>query len=131
MGENPKLKLQPLADVHFNPNIRAPESATDPAIQLHPVVHHNLGTICRMRELYDPRTGTVGFSGAGNRHPQSRWRTQTPGHRAISHRIRALKPHSICDRTRPIRTFNAIVQQPHGATAIHSCTPGWSGICFR
>ena len=31
MGENPKLKLQPLADVHFNPNIRAPEPATDPA----------------------------------------------------------------------------------------------------
>ena len=31
MGENQELKLQPLADVHFNPNIRAPEPATDPA----------------------------------------------------------------------------------------------------
>ena len=31
MGENQKLKLQPLANVHFNPNIRAPEPATDPA----------------------------------------------------------------------------------------------------
>ncbi len=30
-GENQELKLQPLADVHFNPNIRAPEPATDPA----------------------------------------------------------------------------------------------------
>ena len=31
MGENQELKLQPLADVHFSPNIRAPEPATDPA----------------------------------------------------------------------------------------------------
>ncbi len=31
MGENQEMKLQPLADVHFNPNIRAPEPATDPA----------------------------------------------------------------------------------------------------
>ena len=30
-GENQELKLQPLADVHFNPDIRAPETATDPA----------------------------------------------------------------------------------------------------
>ena len=30
-GENQELKLQPLADVHFSPNIRAPEPATDPA----------------------------------------------------------------------------------------------------
>ena len=29
--ENQELKLQPLADVHFSPNIRAPEPATDPA----------------------------------------------------------------------------------------------------
>ncbi len=31
MGENQELKLQPLANVHFNPNIHAPEPATDPA----------------------------------------------------------------------------------------------------
>ncbi|MYD63784.1 MAG: FtsX-like permease family protein, partial [Gemmatimonadetes bacterium] len=30
-GENQELKLQPLANVHFNPDIRAPEPATDPA----------------------------------------------------------------------------------------------------
>ncbi|MDE2830085.1 MAG: ABC transporter permease, partial [Gemmatimonadota bacterium] len=30
-GENQELKLQPLADVHFSPEIRAPEPATDPA----------------------------------------------------------------------------------------------------
>ncbi len=29
--EKQEMKLQPLADVHFNPNIRAPEPATDPA----------------------------------------------------------------------------------------------------
>ena len=31
MGEKQEMKLQPLADVHFNPNIRAPEPATDRA----------------------------------------------------------------------------------------------------
>ena len=30
-GENQELKLQPLVNVHFSPNIRAPEPATDPA----------------------------------------------------------------------------------------------------
>ncbi len=31
MGENHEMKLQPLTDVHFSPEIRAPEPATDPA----------------------------------------------------------------------------------------------------
>ena len=31
MGEKEEMKLQPLADVHFSPNIRAPEPATDRA----------------------------------------------------------------------------------------------------
>ncbi len=31
MGEKQEMKLQPLTDVHFSPNIRAPEPATDPA----------------------------------------------------------------------------------------------------
>ena len=114
-GENQELKLQPLANVHFNPDIRAPEPATDPAYSYILLCITALVLFVACVNFMTLALGTVGFSRAGNRHPQSRWRTQAPDHRAIPHRIRNLKPHSICNRTRAIRTFNAIIQQPHGA----------------